>query len=244
MESRTFLILTGQLMIALAIIGSTFIATQAFKQIKMGNGTIYVKGTAEQEIQSDIVKWQGTISATSDALVQAYEKLDMDYHILNQYFQNQNIQLEDVLFSPISTTTIYERTKEGHQTNKVESYLLSLDFTITSHNISQIAHLAQQITHLLKEGLTIHSYQPQYFYSKIDALKITVLGSAAKDARQRAEELVVKSGSKVGTLRSAHQGVFQITPAFSTTVSDYGEFDTSSIAKKIKAIVTMEYAID
>lgn len=243
MDRRTFLILTGQLAIAFAIIASTFIAAQAFKQIKTGPGTIYVKGTAEQEIESDIVKWQGSISASSDTLVQAFEKLDKDLNILLQYFQDQNIAQNDVLFSPIATTTLYERTKEGHQTNKVESYQLSLDFSITSHNIPQIAQLAQKITNLIKEGLTIHSYSPQYFYSKIDALKIAVLGSAAKDARLRAEELVAKSGSQVGALRSAHQGVFQITPAYSTTVSDYGEFDTSSIAKKIKAIVTMEYAI-
>lgn len=243
MDRRTFLILTGQMAIALAIIASTFIAAQTFKQVKMGNGTIYVKGSAEQEIESDIVKWQGSISASSDTLVQAFDKIDGDANILRQYLQNQNIPLASINFSPIDTTTIYERTKDGHQTNKVESYQLSLNFIITSQDIPLIAQLAQKITNLIKEGLTIHSYPPQYFYSKIDALKIAVLGSAAKDARLRAEELVAKSGSQVGALRSAHQGVFQITPAYSTTVSDYGEFDTSSIAKKIKAIVTMEYAI-
>ena len=80
---------------------------------------------------------------------------------------------------------------------------------------------------------------------KIEELKINMQGEAAKDARLRAEELVSKSsGSKIGPLRSAQQGVFQITPAFSTSTSDYGEFDTSSIAKRIKAVVTMEYAID
>lgn len=236
--------MNGQMAIALAIIASTFIATQGFKQIKKGPGTIYVKGAAEQEIDSDIAKWQGSVSASSQTLVEAFDKLDKDLQVLRQYLEKQNIALSEVLFSPITTTTVYERTKEGHQTNKVESYLLSLDFSLTSPNIPQIALLAQQITNLIKEGLTIHSGAPQYFYSKIDALKITVLGAAAKDARLRAEELVANSGSQVGALRSAHQGVFQITPAYSTTVSDYGEFDTSSVAKKIKAIVTMEYAIN
>jgi hypothetical protein len=59
----------------------------------------------------------------------------------------------------------------------------------------------------------------------------------------RAEELAKNSGSEVGTLKYASQGVFQITPVHSTDVSDYGIYDTSTIEKSIKAVVTIEYSI-
>jgi len=38
-------------------------------------------------------------------------------------------------------------------------------------------------------------------------------------------------------------GVFQITPVNSYDVSDYGENDTSSLEKKVNAVVKAEFAI-
>jgi hypothetical protein len=244
MDTPFFLAFTRQVLIAASIIISTFLVTSTLKQIKFGQGTIYVKGCAEKEIQSDFVKWQGVLTTTASTQLQAYEKLEKDLEQLHQYLQNQGIDLNKVEFSPINTSLIYQRNDQGHTLNKIEAYELSQSFSIASSDISLVSKVSQSITTLIKNGLSITSFAPQYFYLKIDELKINMLGEAAKDARLRAEELVSKNGARVGVLRSAQQGVFQITPAFSASVSDYGEFDTSSIGKRIKAVVTMEYAID
>ena len=243
MDRRSCFILTGQILIALTIIASTLIVTNCFKQIKFGRGTIYVKGSAERLIQSDFVKWRCSFSASAETQIEAFTKLEKDLALLQAYLLEKKIPLDAIEFSSIETSLVYQREKE-YQTNKIERYILSQDFAISSPDIPLISQVAQNITTLIKEGLTIHSSPPQYFYRKLDELKIAMLGEAAKDAKLRAEELVTKSGARVGTLRSAQQGVFQITPAFSSSISDYGEYDTSSIAKRIKAVVTIEYAID
>jgi hypothetical protein len=244
METSFVSIFSRQILIVLAIFASTFLVTNTFKEIKFGQGTIHVKGCAEKEIYSDFVKWQGTISVPANTQIAAYEKLEKDLEELQTYLQEQGIDLNQVEFSPICTNVIYQRNDQGNILNKIDHYDLSMTFSISSSNIPLISKVSQTITSLIKNGLSIISFQPQYFYLKIDELKISMLGEAAKDAKMRAEELVSKSGSRVGVLRSAQQGVFQITPAFSTSVSDYGEFDTTTIAKRIKAVVTMEYAID
>ena len=71
-----------------------------------------------------------------------------------------------------------------------------------------------------------------------------MLERATANARERVEKLLSASHAHVGELRSASQGVFQITPAYSTDVSDYGINDTTTIDKSIKAVVTIEYAIE
>ncbi len=40
------------------------------------------------------------------------------------------------------------------------------------------------------------------------------------------------------------KGVFQITPVNSTDVSDEGNYDTSTIEKSVKAIVTLEFQVE
>jgi len=42
---------------------------------------------------------------------------------------------------------------------------------------------------------------------------------------------------------SATQGVFQITAPNSTEVSDYGSYDTSTIEKTVKAVVSCEFSV-
>lgn len=244
MEQRSLLIFLGQIILAITLIAITFLVTHTYKQVKFLQGTIHVKGCAEKMIQSDYVKWQGKISSNSETQTQAYEKLEKDLAMIYQYLQKEGIILNDVEFSPISTSINYKRNTQGNILNQIDSYDLNQSFSIASSNIALVTKISQNITTLIKDGLSVNSYSPQYFYTKLDELKINMLGEAAKDALHRAEELVTKSGSQVGMLRSAQQGVFQITPAFSTSVSDYGEFDTSSISKRIKAVVTMEYAIN
>ena len=61
--------------------------------------------------------------------------------------------------------------------------------------------------------------------------------------KKRAGEIASSSGNRIGVIRSAKMGVFQITPVNSYDVSDYGENDTSSLEKKVNAVVKAEFAI-
>lgn len=244
MENKIVVRMLGWVLLCLTLVLCTFLLTSAMKQIKFGPGTISVKGCAEKEIRSDFVTWSGMVSASDDTEVKAYEKLQEQIAILKQTMEAQGVDLKIVKFSSISLRTTYALNEKGYSTNKIEGVTLSQTFSIASSDIDLITGLSQSVTSLFKQGINVVSYPPSYFYSKIDALKITMLGAAAGDARERAEELVSKSGARVGKLRSVHQGVFQITPLFSSSVSDYGEFDTSSIDKRIKAVVTMEFSLE
>lgn len=244
MENKSVSPLIGLILLCCTLIACTFIVMNSLKQIKVGLGTIYVKGCAEKDISSDFVTWSGSIFASADTEINAYDKLIKNVEVLKEAMVAQGVKLEDVEFSSISQVPIYELNENGHVTNKVLSIQLSQEFSLASSDIALVTKLSQGITDLFKDGINIISQPPKYFYSKLDELKISMLGAAASDARHRAEELVTKTGAHVGKLRSAHQGVFQITPVFSNSVSDVGEIDTSSIMKRIKAVVTMEFSIE
>lgn len=244
MDKRSFFVLTGQILLACAIVASTIIVTKTIRLIKLGHGSIHVKGCAEKEIQSDFVSWGLSIKTTAETQIIAYDKLEKDMEILSTYLQKQGIIPKETDYSPIYTSINYKINEQGITTNVIESYTLRQEFEISSKEIELIAKVSQSITSLIKDEVMISSFAPRYYYLKIDELKIAMLAEASKDSKKRAEALVNKSGSKVIGLKNAQQGVFQITPAFSSSISDYGEYDTTSIAKRIKAVITMEYMID
>jgi hypothetical protein len=70
-----------------------------------------------------------------------------------------------------------------------------------------------------------------------------MLSEATENAKKRAESMAKASGNKIGSIRSARMGVFQITPVNSYDVSDWGMNDTSSLEKKVNAVVNVEFAI-
>jgi hypothetical protein len=126
----------------------------------------------------------------------------------------------------------------NYNTNEIDFYTLDQTVEINSGEVDSITDISRKSTELISQGIVFTSYPPQYFYTKISDLKIDMIAEATKDSKNRATQIAEKSGSKCGKLRSASLGVFQITPANSNEVSDYGMNDTSSLNKDGKPIAT------
>lgn len=107
-----------------------------------------------------------------------------------------------------------------------------------------ITRLSMESTELIDQGVEFSSGAPEYYYTKLDELKIEMLAKATQNAKQRAENMTQATGNKIGLMRSAKMGVFQITPINSTDVSDWGVNDATSLEKKVTAVVTVSFAIE
>ena len=89
----------------------------------------------------------------------------------------------------------------------------------------------------------VSGYEPSYYYSKLSDLKVEMLEKASKDARQRAKAMLKATHNSVGKVQSVQMGVFQITPEDSTSVSDMGISDTSTIKKKVTSVANVTFRI-
>lgn len=132
----------------------------------------------------------------------------------------------------------------GQMSNQVESYTLSQNIEIRSKDVEKVTQLSRGATELINQGVEFQSNPPQYFYTKIADLKVEMLTLATKDAFNRAQKIAENANSRLGILRSAKQGVFQITPRYSNDIADYGINDTSSLEKEITAVVNTSFTIE
>lgn len=229
--------------LAAGMVLSSWLVSDTVKNVKLANQTIAVKGTAQVDVRSDIALWTGRFTARDADLVQAYSKLESDLEKVLGFLGRSGIPREEIEVSAVTTMIQYRKTSQGYDTNEIEQYVLDQTVTVRSKEVDLVASLSRESTTLIREGVEFFSFSPEYYYSGIEDIKIRLLGEATKNARQRAEQLAVNSGGKVGPLRAASQGVFQITPLFSTDVEDWGRYDTSTIEKAVKAVVTIQYSI-
>jgi hypothetical protein len=229
--------------LALGLMISTYMLTKAMVKVK-SNQAITVKGLAEKSIMSDLGIWSCSIATMDINPTISYDQLQRSINKVKEYLVNQGIKPESITVSSVNTFKEFKVGQNGARTNEVSGYNMSVMISTQSSDVNLIAKISSESTALLREGISIISNPPQFFYTKINDLKISILGEAAQDAKMRAEQLAKSTGSKIGTIKSANQGVFQITEPNSTEVSDYGENNSSSIKKSVKAVVTIEFFVE
>jgi hypothetical protein len=78
-----------------------------------------------------------------------------------------------------------------------------------------------------------------------------MITEATRNARAAADRFALDSGSKVGSIRQANQGVFSILPADQGSATNEpgetagGEFGSdSSLMKTIRIVTTVQYYLD
>jgi len=231
------------LALALGLIISSLLLSSALESIKSGEQTVTVKGYAEKNITSDLGVWNGYVSVRSYDLVSGYSKLQTDITILTKYLKEKGVKEQMIKLGPVTNYASYRYTADGRSTGELSHYNLERAITVTSNDVKLIEVLASESTSLIQQGLEINSSLPQFFYTKLNNLKTEMLGKATEDAKERAKVIAEGSGSKVKSINSATQGVFQITAPNSSEISDWGEFNTSSVEKTIKAVVTASFTI-
>lgn len=219
--------------------------TEAKRIDNAHRNSIKVKGYAQKDIESDLGQWMSKIKARSNELTSAYNMIN-DYKAKTlKYLIDNGIAEKDIKLSAVYTREIYQQKNNAYgETNQLEGYELTMNISFQSKNLDKVEEIAQESSELIQQGINISTFEPQFYYTKIEDLKLEMLGEASKNAYERAERLAGNTGSEVGTLQSASQGVFQITSRNSTEVSDYGSFDTQSRLKAIKAVITAEFSVE
>ncbi|MBN2453576.1 MAG: SIMPL domain-containing protein [Candidatus Omnitrophica bacterium] len=238
------IIVLGVCIAAATIISSVILSGGFLKVMKFTREQISVTGSATKEIQSDYIVWQGTITRREADLKAAYKLLKEDLDKVMAYLASRGVIKEEIITSQAMTETVYKKNEKGYDTNDIQGYLLSQYVEIRSKDVRRISDVSRESTELIDQGVQFTSSAPEFFYTKLDELKIEMLAKATGNAKKRAESMAGAAGNKIGLMRSARMGVFQITPATSTDVSDWGMNDTTSYDKKVMAVVTVSFAIE
>jgi len=238
------IIILGICIAVATIVSSMVLSGGVLKVMKFTREQISVTGSATKQIRSDYIIWKGTFSRRETNLKKAYASLKDDLEKIKRYLSSKNVAEKEVIISSVTTSTVYKKNEKGNDTNEIQYYLLSQAVEIRSNDVDKITMVSREVTELINQGIELESEAPEYFYTKIDELKLEMLAKASENAKLRAENMVRAAGNKIGFMRSARMGVFQITPVTSTDVSDWGVNDTTSLDKKVMAVVTVSFAIE
>jgi hypothetical protein len=233
----------GLATLSIALVFSSVIAAKAISDVKMSNDVLVVTGSAKQPIRSDYIIWRLSVSSQQPTSEEAYQDLQSQVERVKSYLQEKQVPLDAMNWSAVDIYPIPE-VINGRDTGQIIAYQLTQRLEIRSDNVDLYTNLAISSSELIQEGINIVSQPPEYLYTQLDQLRVEMIGKATKNALERAKAITSQTGNKVGKIRRASTGVFQITSRYSTDVSDYGIYDTSSLEKDITAVVSVTFSIE
>lgn len=236
--------------LGLALVVCAWVVTRGIIRVKTSGDIIRITGSARKIIRSDFIIWHARISARADKMDTAYGTLREGVEKTRAYLLKNGITAAEITVAPTQTESLYAprpANQYGYDANayrEILGYRLSQEIVVKSEQVEQVDKVARSATDLLSAGVELESLPPEYLYTKLGELKVTMLAEAAKDARSRADQIAINSGSRVGSVRFARMGVMRIIPAYTTSeLNAEGTYDTSTLDKEIVAIVTAGYSI-
>jgi len=227
------------LCLAIGLIFAALISTT-----NLSKDSISVTGSAYEIVKSDSANWTFSIKSRETTKLQAYKKIKEQLPVVEQYILSKGFTKEQIEIKLANSYETYKSNPNGSVSSVIDYYTYEQPIKISSKDVEKIKDLSTSYQELTENGVNISSYEePQYHYSKLADLKVKLLQQATTDARNRAKSMLKSNHNRLGKIRSAKMGVFQITPVDSNDVSDSGYNDLSSIEKKVTAVANVTFAI-
>ncbi len=235
------------LVLALAAILCAVVLGRAYTYKYRSQDTIVVTGLGETEFVSDLIVWSGALTAESQSVAAGYTQLEANKQKVQKYLKDKGIPADAVVFEFVNVDKQYESVygPNGNWAGqRFTGYMLRQRFTVESTDVEKVEVVSREISSLIAQGVSIEAYAPDYYYTKLDDVKMGLIETASADARTRAEKIADNAGTKIGRVASARMGVFQITGANSNEeFSAGGSFNTSSRTKKARITMRIEYRL-
>lgn len=217
--------------IGFCLVAAAAVGSYSFYRVHTLDNTLSVTGSATQEATADSAKWTVSISRSGyeAALSDTQTRVSADARAVSDFFAKKGIEKDKITASPVFVDREYYSSDQ----NAPLRYMVRADVTIESDKPELVEQLTKDIGSLTARGIVVSSQMPQYYISNLPELRVALIGKAVEDAKARAEEIAKSTDRRVGALQSASGGVVQVLASNSVDISDYGNYDTSTIDKKV-----------
>ena len=235
------------LIIGAAVVMSAWLLGRAYTYKYRSQNTIVVTGLGETSFTSDLIVWEGEISFETTDVATGYAQLERSKDKVQEFITARGVPAESIVFAfvNVSRNTEPVYNANGNYTgSRFTGYRLSQRFVVESSEVERVENISREISVLISQGVSLDVYNQDYYYTRLDYVKLDLIQQASADARTRARKIAENAGASLGRVASAKMGVFQITGANSNEeFSAGGSFNTRSRQKKARVTMRVEYRI-
>ncbi len=235
MERNNGSVAGAGLFIAIGLIVSSFIMGKALIDFKSVDRVVTVKGLAEREVNADLVIWPLTFEDADNDLKRLNQRILKKRDAIAEFLKQAQVSQEDLSFPPPQMVDFQSTRYVGDNRHRDMRYQARVTVAVRSQQVDAVRKLMQRTTELVDQGIVIveEDYQnrSEFLFTGLNEIKPAMIEQATKNAREAAEKFAKDSGSAVGKIKNARQGLFSVT----------NRDHNSPYRKKVRVVTTVDY---
>ena len=231
-------------MIVLAL-GVAFAGVQiqsGLTNFKSSDRTVQVKGLAQRDVVADLALWPISYTETGNDLPALQDLMDMRGSLVLSFLATHGIKDAEVELQQVYVQDLLAQSYRNGNVGQ-NRYILTQTYLVRSDNIEAIDKASKNIGDLIRQGVAFSpnsSTAPTYLFTRLNDIKPDMIAQATKNAREAAMEFANNSGQKVGGIKRASQGVFQILPRDES----YAVAEAQQKNKTVRVVSTLHFYLD
>lgn len=237
-QNRFDLIIMG-LLLAIGVAIAGYFVSQTLYNSKVGLNTAEAKGLAERRVIADRANWKIFISLSgkkTEDIPRLYAKSEANQNRVVDLLKENGFEESEIHKGIIEHT--YDVFRDEQQIIVDSNNTFKASIEVETDKIYEVERVRSLVNKLITEGIYVDNQAPQYHFTKLNEIKPDMLKEAAQNARIAAKEFAENAGVKVGKIRNATQGGFNITDAG----ENYG--DTQKIEKDVRVVTTITFYLE
>lgn len=217
----------GSIVLASLVLGIFMVCT--VKTLKSYDDTVLVRGLCEKEVPADRVVYRISYSEKSNSLADLRNTIRQNNDIIMEKLRSAGFKDDELKVGNASYDDRYTYANDVSQITF--RYQANQTITVFSKNLDLVRKVQQTLeTDLVNQNILASSWA-DYQFLGLNQIKPAMIAESLENARAAADEFAKNSHSRIGKMRTASQGYFE--------VEDLDE-NTPQV-KKVRVVTTVEY---
>lgn len=176
-------------------------------------------------------------TASGDSLSDVQSRIDADLSIVTRFLAAQGYSEDEISLGRLEVTDLLSR--EYSPQNIRARFILAQSVSVRTNEVSKVQATTRALNELVRQGVVLQDFQgPSYIFSGLNDVRPRMIAEATASARSGAEQFARDSGARLGPIKQATQGSFQILSR------DEGDGDESSTPnKRVRVVTTISYQL-
>jgi uncharacterized protein len=208
---RGMTVIISALLLAVGIYAGGFFIGQGISNWNSGRRIIAVKGLSEREVAASVATWTVSYAATGNDLNAINRKLSESTKSVVAFLKTAGFDEKDMSVQPPALHDATMEPREKDTPPPPERFRAEQSVLLRTSKVDLIKPALASASTLMANGVLLSAgCQPNYVYNQLNEIKPAMIQEATKNARIAAEQFSRDSQTRLGKLRNASQGWFQV----------------------------------
>jgi uncharacterized protein len=223
------------LLLAVGISAGGYFIGEGVSNRNSGRRVISVKGLSEKEVPASVAVWWVGYGATGNNLDAINKKLSESTRTVLAFLKTAGFDERDMAVQPPALHDASMEPRDKDTPPPPERFRADQSVLLRTSKVDLIKPALAAASTLMVNGVLLTGgSQPNYIYNQLNEIKPGMIEEATRNARIAADQFSRDSQTRLGKLRNASQGWFQVENRDAATPE----------LKTVRVVVDVDYEVN